>query len=49
MLITKTCMYCEHRKDNEYGEPYCSLVKKYIKTNSNGVLHLVCKERGLIK
>lgn len=48
MLVTKTCMYCIHRISRRYGNPYCNLAKKEIKTNGNGSLHLVCKEKGLV-
>jgi len=49
MLVIKTCMYCSYRKDRKYGNAYCTLVKKEIKRNNDGNLHLVCKEKGLIK
>lgn len=43
------CMYCKYRKDRAYNNSYCSLVKKEIKRNNNGELHLLCKELGLRK
>lgn len=49
MLVTKTCMYCWYRKDRRYGNPFCLLVRKEIKRNGNGELHLVCKEKGVRK